>query len=81
MMEFRNLAGVLTNPSTVTVQHENPAGAKDSLTPVNDSDGVYHADYTFVAADAEGTGRNEFEVVATGAVVDADKFRVQVLPL
>ena len=80
-LQFRNLAGALTNPSTVSVQHENPAGNKATLTPVNDGAGEYHVDYTFVTADAEGTGRNEFEVVATGAVVDADKVQVQVVPL
>lgn len=76
-----NLDGEPADPATLVVQHENPAGVKTTLDPFNPSVGVYYVDYTFVAADAEGSGFNEFEVVGTGAVSVADKKRVKVFAL
>lgn len=68
-----DITGALTNPTSLVLQHQNPAGDKTEVVLVNDSVGVYHGDYTFVAADAENRGHNEFEATASGAVIDAGK--------
>jgi hypothetical protein len=79
----RDTAGTLTTPTTFAVHHQNPAGTKEELSPALQSTGVYTVTYVFVDADAASGpgGLNEFEAVATGAVVDADKiqFRVHTL--
>jgi len=57
----------LADPDTIVGVHRNPAGDEDALTIENDGTGLYHADYTFVDADA-GTvkGVNKFIVTTTG---------------
>jgi hypothetical protein len=71
------LDGALTDPSSISVEHINPAGTPDTLVPVQLSVGVWYVDYVFLATDVE---TNVFRVVATGAVVDADKLSVRVYP-
>ena len=59
---FTNLAGVLTNPTTVTVKLCDPNGTISTLTAVNDSTGVYHADAT-----AALTVSGDWVIQATGS--------------
>jgi hypothetical protein len=67
-------AGVLANADTIVVQHQDPSGAKTTLgSPTNTATGTYVVEYTFVEADANKTGINEFEIKTTGAVIAANK--------
>jgi hypothetical protein len=74
----KDIDGAIAAPTAITLMHENPAGEKSAVTLSNPSTGVYTGDYTFVAADV---GDNQFEAVATGAVIAADKVTIKVKEL
>lgn len=63
---FRNPAGTLTNPTTVTLSIRDPAGTTTTPTPVNASTGVYTHDLT-----PNLPGLWEYRIVGTGAVAEA----------
>lgn len=72
------LSGVLTDPTTVTLQVRTPAGVFTTYTYANsqitrNSTGIYHRDVTL---DAEGIWT--FRTAGTGAVVAADIQPVEV---
>lgn len=70
---FRNAAGTLTDPTTVTLKHEDPSGNETSLTyaggtVTKSSTGIYYADVT---VDESGTWK--YKWIGTGTVAQADE--------
>ncbi len=71
---FRNIAGVLTDPTTVTVKLLSPEGTQTTITPTNPSTGVWSAQVpTFTAP-----GIWVVKFFGTGAVVAAEETKMQV---
>lgn len=62
------VAGVATNPATVTVKVKDPAGVVTTIStaPVNDGTGQYHVDYTPALK-----GEHVYRWEGTGACVAA----------
>lgn len=66
---FRNLAGELADPTTVTVKVQDAAGAETSYSDaVHDSTGRYHKDITITTP---GGGVWYYRAEGTGALVAA----------
>ena len=72
---FRDLAGTLTSPTTVTAKLVEPDGTQSDLSPVEESTGVYSA--TVPTIDQAGTHTVKF--FGAGALVAAEElsFRVR----
>ena len=72
-VEYRNDAGVLTDPTAPTIKIRTPAGVLTSYTYITDSEmqksdtGIYHVNYTPAA-----TGYHSWGASATGAVQAAE---------
>ena len=74
-VEFKNDAGVLTNPTAVTCIVGLAGADGDSLSVVQDSTGVYHADWDTTSVGA-GTYWARFN--GTGTLVAAAEMKVKV---
>jgi hypothetical protein len=72
---FKDVDGTLTDPTTVTATHRDPAGTESAITPTNDSAGVYSA----VVPTVTLAGTHTVKVYGTGALVAAAEtsFRVR----
>lgn len=64
---FRDVAGALADPTTVTITITNPAGTVTTPTAVKDSTGIYYVDLT-----ANVAGTWTYVWAGTGAVVATD---------
>ena len=76
---FLNIAGALTDPTTVLLTVKSPAGVKTNYTYAlseitRDSIGVYHKD---VAASQSGSWYYEWEGTGPVQVVERRQFEVQ----
>lgn len=76
------LAGVLTDPSSATVTVDLPGGGQLSPGIVQDTTGVWHADFTIPFTTTDGIGAYRWQSTGTA---DADngvtEVRFRVLPL
>lgn len=72
---FTNLAGTLLNPTTVACVARKPDGSTTTLTAVNESTGVYHAD---VLVDQSGTWNARWAGTGTLVVAEETSFEVRV---
>lgn len=71
---FRDLAGTLTNPTTVVCTVKNPAGVLATPIPTNSGTGIYYADVTL---DADGTWTIEWQATGNLIVAGDDWFLVR----
>lgn len=72
--EFRNSAGALANPTTVTVHYQKGnATPVTNAAPTNDSTGKYHID-----VDLDEPGEWKYDWVGTGAVAAVEEGRFTV---
>jgi len=68
---FKDPAGVLTNPTTVTSKVRDPAGIITTPSPVNDGVGIFNLDITFTLP-----GRWIIKIIGEGTVVATEKTEV-----
>jgi hypothetical protein len=73
---FKNTAGALTDPTTVTLTVRRPDGTVDTPTAVKDSTGTYHADYTSTTQ----AGAYVWRWSGTGALIADSEGTFMVLP-
>jgi hypothetical protein len=72
---FRNDSDVLTNPTAVTIKVGMTDDDAESLTPVSDSTGVYHADWDTTARVA---GDYYCKATGSGVLIAAREIRVKI---
>lgn len=68
---FKDPAGVLTNPTTVTSQVRDPAGTITTPTPANDGPGIFNLDITFDLA-----GRWIIKIIGAGTIVATEETEI-----
>ena len=74
---FRNIAGDLTNPTTVTAKMVEPDGTQTTLsTPSNTGTGVY----TVTVPTFDQSGRHVVKFFGTGAIIAAEETPIDVRP-
>jgi len=72
---FRNLAGVLTSPSSVTAQHLRPDGTQVTLTPVTAVSAGVHS---VVVPTITRSGQHFVKFFGTGSLVAAEEVSLSV---
>lgn len=68
---FKDPAGVLTDPTTVTSEVRDPAGTVTTPSPVTDGTGLWHLDVSFNLA-----GRWVIKIIGAGVVEATEEIEV-----
>jgi hypothetical protein len=71
---FRNIAGDLADPTTVTAKLREPDGTQTNLTPLKDSVGTY----SVILAPFDQSGRHRVKFFGTGDLTAAEELTLNV---